>query len=81
MTILETIMEEFPDEEFTIASGFNDAVIGVDEYSMRLVYSVSKCIEILEIQMGLESEDAVEFFDFNIAGSYIGEKTPIWSFP
>ena len=27
----------------------------------------------------MESEEAREFFDFNVVGSYMGEKTPIWS--
>jgi hypothetical protein len=43
---------------------------------MRLIYSVSKCIEILEKQMS--KEEAVEHFNFNVSGAYVGEKTPIW---
>jgi len=43
---------------------------------MRLIYSVSKCIEILSKDM--DEEEAVEYFDFNVRGSYIGERTPIW---
>jgi hypothetical protein len=78
---LQIIIEQFPEEEFTIANGFNGAVIGVDEHSMRLVYSIEKCIEILVNEMGMESEEAMEFFDFNIAGSYVGDKTPIWCYP
>jgi hypothetical protein len=27
---------------------------------------------------GMSYEDATEFFEFNIAGSYVGEATPIW---
>jgi hypothetical protein len=23
-------------------------------------------------------DEAVKFFDFNVSGSYMGEKTPIW---
>jgi hypothetical protein len=22
--------------------------------------------------------DAIEYFDFNVSGAYVGEKTPIW---
>jgi hypothetical protein len=25
-------------------------------------------------------DEAIEFFDFNISGSYVGEKTPIWCY-
>ena len=39
---------------------------------------VAKVIEILKHDMN--SEDAWEHFAFNIAGSYVGEKTPIWCY-
>jgi len=48
---LESILENYPDESFLKADGFDEAVIGVDENSMRLIYSVSKCIEILREDM------------------------------
>lgn len=74
--MIERILEIYPDEEFLKADGFDDAIIGVDESSMRLVYSVSRCIEILCEDMS--EEDALEHFDYNVRGSYVGEKTPIW---
>ena len=74
--MLDKIVEWFPEDEFLIADGFNDAIIGIDSNSMRLIYSVTKCIEILSKDM--DEEEAVEYFDFNVRGSYVGEKTPIW---
>lgn len=76
--MLESIKEKFYDEEFLIADGFNDAIIGVDEKSMRLIYSVYKCIDILKKDMS--EEEALEYFDYNISGAYMGEKTPIWCY-
>ena len=76
MDMLESIVECYEDEEILKADGFDDAIIGIDETSMRLIYSVSKCIEILEQDM--DREAAVEHFNFNVAGSYVGELTPIW---
>ena len=26
----------------------------------------------------MSEEEAVEYFDYNVKGSYVGEKTPIW---
>jgi hypothetical protein len=75
--MLENIMDYYSDEEFLIADGFNDAIIGVDISSMRLIYSTKKCIEIL-MESDMTYDEAVEFFDFNVSGSYMGEKTPIW---
>ena len=74
--MIDRILEWFPEDEILKADGFDDAIIGIDETSMRLIYSVSKCIEILSQDM--DEEDAVEYFEFNVAGAYVGEKTPIW---
>jgi hypothetical protein len=75
--MLEKILEQYEGEEILIADGFDNAVIGIDESSMRLIYSVEKCIEIL-MKQGMDMTEAVEYFDFNVSGSYVGEKTPIW---
>jgi len=78
MSILDQILEHYSEYTFLLAEGFDDAVIGVDQESWRLIYSVKKCIEILSKDMPYL--DAVEYFDFNVAGAYVGELTPIWCF-
>ena len=77
MSMLNEILENYPDDSFLKADGFDDAVIGLDEQSMRLVYSVSKCIAILRTE-GMTEEDALEHFSFNVSGAYVGDQTPIW---
>ena len=77
MNILKDICDTFPDEKFLSADGFDDAIIGVDDKSMRLIYSISKCIDIL-IADDMTYEEAQEYFEFNTQGAYVGEKTPIW---
>jgi hypothetical protein len=74
--MLQDIIENYYEYEFLIANGFDDAVIGVDETSMRLIYSVSKCLEILGKDM--DEEDAMEYFTYNVSGAWMGDKTPIW---
>lgn len=74
--MLDKILEWFPEEEILKADGFDEAIIGIETNEMRLIYSVSKCIQILCRDMS--EEDAIEFFDFNVRGSYVGDKTPIW---
>lgn len=73
---LSLIFERYPDEEFLIANGFDEAILGVDESQMKLIYSVEKCIQILCRDM--EQIDAQEYFSFNVKGAYMGEKNPIW---
>lgn len=74
--MLEQIINNFSQDEFVKAEGFDEGVIGFDEVSMRLIYSVSKCLHILEKDM--TPEDAYEYFNYNVLGAYVGEKTPIW---
>lgn len=74
--MLEEILERYEDETFLKADGFDKAIIGVDETEMRLIYSVKKCIEILCEDM--PEEEAIEHFNFNVSGSHLGDKTPIW---
>ena len=44
---IDYLTENFEGEDFLVADGFDDAIIGVDENSMRIIYSVTKSIEIL----------------------------------
>ena len=37
--ILKGILNYYEDEELLLADGFDDAVIGVDESTMRIIYS------------------------------------------
>jgi hypothetical protein len=77
--MLEQIIEIYSEEEILKADGYDDCVIGYDcgtGENIRLIYSVKKCIKILCRDMS--EEDAVEYFEFNIRGSYVGKKTPIW---
>lgn len=77
--LLENIVDYYQEEEILKADGFDEAVIGIEESSMRLIYSVGKCIEILMIRDEMSLEDALDYFRYNVSGSYVGEKTPIWS--
>ena len=45
--MIERIFEYYPEEESLKADGFDDAVIGIDENTFRLIYSCKKCLEIL----------------------------------
>jgi hypothetical protein len=75
--MLELILETYPEESFLKADGFDEAIIGIEEPSLRLIYSIKKTIEIL-IEEGMTEEDAQEHFSYNVSGGYVGELTPIW---
>lgn len=71
------LIEAFHEDTFLFADGFDDAIIGVDESSMRVIYSMAKCIDIL-VKEGMSELEAEEHFYHNVYGAYVGEKTPIW---
>lgn len=78
MTILEQIVEQRGDEQLLQADGFEDACIGIDARESKLVYSVSKMLDILQERDGMTYEDALEHFEYNIGCAYVGDKTPIF---
>ena len=74
--VLTGILENYEDEEIMTADGFDYAVIGIELPSMRLIYSVTKCLSIL--MQDMDEIDAIEHFNYNVSGGYVGEQTPIW---
>jgi hypothetical protein len=75
--MLKNIIEQFEETEFLKADGFDEAVMGFDLNSDRLIYSISKMLEIL-MNDGMEKMDAIEYLEFNTFAAYVGEKTPIY---
>ena len=82
MTKADILAEQYSDVKLLQADGFDDAILGVVFDNMnavpRLAYSITKCLEVLMKRDGMTEEEALEFFDFNVQGAYMGEKTPIW---
>jgi hypothetical protein len=73
-------VSQYPDEVM-LADGFEDAFLGVCEIFGRspvVAYDKDKCIEVLVERDGMEYEEAVEFFDFNVAGAWVGDSTPVY---
>ncbi len=64
------------------ADGFDDAIIGVSARAPArepvVVYDAFKCVKILSERDGMDIEEAWEFFEFNVVGSWMGERTPIY---
>ena len=72
------------DEELTTASGLDDAIIGVGVRCGQppiVVYAVDQIIEILMDRDGMTNAEAVEFFEYNIEGAWVGNATPVWMYP
>ena len=67
------------EESVLLADGLEEAFIGIGyQFNTPLaIYSKSKAIQCL-MDKGMDEEQAYEYFDYNIAGAYVGEQTPIF---
>ena len=76
------ITDLYGDDEpnLRFAEGFDEAIAGVvwDGERTRVVYDTELILELLMGRSEMTYEEAVEYFDFNIAGSYMGEYTPLY---
>ena len=74
----EQLMEVLAEEECLTADGFEAALVGFTCGTNTVaVYDISRMIDIL-VDEGMERNDAVEHIDYNVIGSYVGDKTPIY---
>jgi len=70
------IAEQYP--ELLVADGFDKAILGVSQQfnSLSVAYDRNKCIEILMTRDNMTQLEAVEYFEYNVIGSYMGQYTP-----
>lgn len=66
------------DPDLLFADGYDDCIIGLTFRGETpvVLYSADRIIYKLTGQM--TEDEAVEFFDFNVAGAYMGERTPLF---
>ena len=75
MRTLKDLYDMYPEENFLKMEGFDDAVIGVEEKTMRLVYSKSKIMR--QLIRSMDYESAMQHFDYNIQGALDEDFLPI----
>lgn len=78
--MIETLDEAFDRAEGAMKmDGFDDCIVGVaaQQYNSELlVYDFDLVIEKLQ-GMGMDYDEALEFFEFNMRGAWVGEGTPL----
>jgi hypothetical protein len=75
---MDEIAENTPEITMLRMDGYDDCCIGVVERFGEqpiFCYSIRKVIRKL-VGQGMTEEEAVEFFEFNQAGAWMGEGTP-----
>ena len=75
-------MDLYSDDEPDIlfADGYDGAIEGViwDGERTRVVYRTESILKILMDRDEMTYDEASEYFDFNVAGSHVGEYTPLY---
>jgi hypothetical protein len=66
--------------ETLFADGFDMAIIGITEVNegYKVCYDIGRILELLVIEHDMTEEEAIEYYDFNIGGAYVGPLTPIF---
>ena len=80
VNIREALAEDWDAELlFLSEEEFDEAIIGVSERigdEPVVAYDTTKIVDILSRSMTVD--EAYEYFEFNILGSYVGKKTPVF---
>ena len=69
-------------DEILLADGFDEAFIGITEVFGRpsiANYDRDKCIRILMERDGMTEGDAIDYFNYNVTGAWVGETTPAFT--
>jgi hypothetical protein len=81
MTLIEQAQQALVEREESclFADGLERAFVGLGyQFTKPLaVYSRRRVLRVFQRQ-GMSYEEAVEYFDFNVAGAWVGEQTPVF---
>jgi hypothetical protein len=73
-------LEDYADDGVVIMDGYGHCVVGLAEhfdFGPVLIYDRDLVIQSL-MEEGLSADDAWDHFYYNMAGSYVGKRTPIF---
>jgi hypothetical protein len=68
------------DGEILLADGFDECVVGMTLSDDEWVALYDATLVVNQLARDMPYECAMEFFEFNIEGAYMGKKTPVFIF-
>jgi hypothetical protein len=76
----QRLIHDLEVNESMLAYGLNDALIGITSgtYGNVAVYDYDKCVQILMDKQDMTTTEAVEWMEYNVVSSYVGETTPVF---
>jgi len=76
----DKILEAFEGEKLFFLDGFDNAIIGIEEYSLRVIYSVKKgLVSHKKMNPKMTREEIIETFFYKYIHVSKEENSPIWS--
>jgi hypothetical protein len=78
MSIRDVLNEEYEGVMLLEPAKFDAAIVGVTERcgeETTVCYDLEKVLKIL-VDEGMSYDEAVEYYEYNIVGAYMGEHTP-----
>lgn len=80
MMKFEDIEEYVNDEALTLEprEQFDKCIVGATYYGDKVVYSAELVIQALMEDSEMTEEEALDYFEYNVIGSYMGDGTPIF---
>jgi hypothetical protein len=80
VTLREQIAQDYPDLLVLEPDYFDSAIIGLAQrIGMDVIcYDKEKVLELLCVKEEMTYEDAIEHFEYNIIGSWVGDTTPVF---
>lgn len=76
--ILEKIVTYYEGHTIVTADGYDAAILGVHEPSMRVIYDRDKCIEILMAKKRCDYITALAEFELKNEMRHVGDKMPLY---
>ena len=67
--------------EALLAEGFNNAIMGMSIQFGQLpvvAYDYEECLKILQDRDDMSTDEATEYMEFNVIGSYMGINSPVF---
>ena len=76
----DEIAENYPELLVLDPEYFDAAILGVVNRinTVAVCYSESKIIEILMNEDKMDYDEAIEYYQYNILGNWVGEHTPVY---
>ena len=74
-------LQEEHEGELLKADGFDDCVLGLAYrfgHQEVLAYDLNKVLQKLQEKDGMTHEEAVEYYEYNMVGAYMGDATPLY---